>query len=485
MMTNDRSLPSDLPTKLLIDGEWVDAEASRTFDVIDPATEKFLVAIADASVDQGTDALDAAVRAQRSWADTAPRERAEVLRETFSLVTKRKDDFARLMTLERGKPLAESYGEVSYGAEFLRWFSEEAVRIRGDYGLLPEGKVRQLVTKRPIGPCLFITPWNFPLAMATRKVAPALAAGCTVVIRPASATPLTTLLLAKTFLDAGLPAGVLNVITGRDHAVTDAVLEDPRLRKLSFTGSTGVGVNLLGKAAKHVLRTSMELGGNAPFIVFDDADLDQAIVGAKAAKMRNMGEVCIAANRFIVHESVAEEFTDKMVEMMSGLVVGDGLDEKSEVGPMITERDREKVDGLVRSAVEAGATVRCGGEIPAGKGWFYPPTVLAGVPADAEIMQTEIFGPVAPVTTFRTEEEALALANSVPVGLAGYVFTRDTARILRMGQKLEVGMIGANLGAFSNAAAPFGGVKESGLGREGSYQGIEEFLETIYVALPA
>ena len=484
-MTNDRSLPSDLPTKLLIDGEWVDAEASRTFDVIDPATEKFLVAIADASVDQGTDALDAAVRAQRSWADTAPRERAEVLRETFSLVTKRKDDFARLMTLEMGKPLAESYGEVSYGAEFLRWFSEEAVRIRGDYGLLPEGKVRQLVTKRPIGPCLFITPWNFPLAMATRKVAPALAAGCTVVIRPASATPLTTLLLAKTFLDAGLPAGVLNVITGRDHAVTDAVLEDPRLRKLSFTGSTGVGVNLLGKAAKHVLRTSMELGGNAPFIVFDDADLDQAIVGAKAAKMRNMGEVCIAANRFIVHESVAEEFTDKMVEMMSGLVVGDGLDEKSEVGPMITERDREKVDGLVRSAVEAGATVRCGGEIPEGKGWFYPPTVLAGVPADAEIMQTEIFGPVAPVTTFRTEEEALALANSVPVGLAGYVFTRDTARILRMGQKLEVGMIGANLGAFSNAAAPFGGVKESGLGREGSYQGIEEFLETIYVALPA
>ena len=485
MMTNDRSLPSDLPTKLLIDGEWVDAEASRTFDVIDPATEKFLVAIADASVDQGTDALDAAVRAQRSWADTAPRERAEILRETFSLVTKRKDDFARLMTLEMGKPLAESYGEVSYGAEFLRWFSEEAVRIRGDYGLLPEGKVRQLVTKRPIGPCLFITPWNFPLAMATRKVAPALAAGCTVVIRPASATPLTTLLLAKTFLDAGLPAGVLNVITGRDHAVTDAVLEDPRLRKLSFTGSTGVGVNLLGKAAKHVLRTSMELGGNAPFIVFDDADLDQAIVGAKAAKMRNMGEVCIAANRFIVHESVAEEFTDKMVEMMSGLVVGDGLDEKSEVGPMITERDREKVDGLVRSAVETGATVRCGGEIPEGKGWFYPPTVLAGVPADAEIMQTEIFGPVAPVTTFRTEEEALALANSVPVGLAGYVFTRDTARILRMGQKLEVGMIGANLGAFSNAAAPFGGVKESGLGREGSYQGIEEFLETIYVALPA
>ncbi|MSS44752.1 NAD-dependent succinate-semialdehyde dehydrogenase [Cutibacterium sp. WCA-380-WT-3A] len=485
MTTNDRSLPSDLPTQLLIDGEWVDAEASRTFDVIDPSTEKPLIAIADASVDQGTDALDAAVRAQQSWADTAPRERAEILRTTFDLVTERKDDFARLMTLEMGKPLVESYGEVTYGAEFLRWFSEEAVRIRGDYGLLPEGKIRQLITKRPVGPCLFITPWNFPLAMATRKIAPALAAGCTVVIRPASATPLTTLLLAKVFLDSGLPAGVVNVITGRDHAVTDAVLEDPRLRKLSFTGSTTVGANLLAKAARHVLRTSMELGGNAPFIVFDDADLDQAVAGARGAKMRNMGEACIAANRFIVHESVAEEFIDKMVTMMSSLVVGDGLDDKSEVGPMITDHDRDKVDGLVRSAIEAGATVRCGGEIPEGKGWFYPPTVLADVPADAEIMQTEIFGPVAPITTFRTEEEALALANSVPVGLAGYVFTRDTARILRMGQKLETGMIGANLGVFSNAAAPFGGVKESGLGREGSYQGIEEFLETIYVALPA
>ena len=485
MTTNDRSLPSDLPSQLLIDGEWVDAEASRTFDVLDPSTEKSLVAIADASVNQGTDALDAAVRAQESWADTSPRERSEILRKAFELVTERKDDFAKLMTLEMGKPLAESYGEVTYGGEFLRWFSEEAVRIRGDYGLLPEGKIRQLVTKRPVGPCLFITPWNFPLAMATRKIAPALAAGCTVVIRPASATPLTTLLFAKTLVDAGLPAGVVNVITGRDHAVTDAVLEDLRLRKLSFTGSTGVGVNLLEKAAKHVLRTSMELGGNAPFIVFDDANLDQAIAGARGAKMRNMGEACIAANRFIVHESVAEEFTNRMVEMMSGLTVGDGLDEKSEVGPMITEKDREKVDGLVRSAVKAGATVHCGGEIPAGKGWFYPPTVLSGVSADAEIMQTEIFGPIAPITTFSTEEEALAIANSVPVGLAGYVFTGDTARILRMGQKLETGMIGANLGVFSNAAAPFGGVKESGLGREGSYQGIEEFLETIYVALPA
>ena len=481
----EKALLESVPTGLLIDGEWRDASSGKTFDVKDPATGKVIASLQDANSDDAMAAFDAACAAQADWARTPAKERADILRRAYDLINERAEDFALLMTLEMGKPLAESYGEVTYGSEFLRWFSEEAVRIRGDYGLLPEGNIRQLVTKRPVGPCLFITPWNFPLAMATRKIAPALAAGCTVVIRPASATPLTTLLLAKTFLEAGLPAGVLNVITGLDHAVTDAILEDPRLRKLSFTGSTGVGANLLGKAAKHVLRTSMELGGNAPFIVFDDADLDQAIIGAKGAKMRNMGEVCIAANRFIVHESVAEEFTDKMIEMMSGLVVGDGLDEKSEVGPMITERDREKVDGLVRSAIEAGATLRCGGEIPEDKGWFYPPTVLSGVPADAEIMQTEIFGPVAPITTFRTEEEALALANSVPVGLAGYVFTSDTARILRMGQKLETGMIGANLGVFSNAAAPFGGVKESGLGREGSYQGIEEFLETIYVALPA
>jgi len=390
------------------------------------------------------------------------------------------NDISRVADLVPGMTWGKSGNEGVF-----KFFAGECLRLSGDYVPSVRPGVNVEVTREALGVVGLITPWNFPLAMATRKVAPALAAGCTVVIRPASATPLTTLLLAKTFLEAGLPAGVLNVITGLDHAVTDAILEDPRLRKLSFTGSTGVGANLLGKAAKHVLRTSMELGGNAPFIVFDDADLDQAIIGAKGAKMRNMGEVCIAANRFIVHESVAEEFTDKMIEMMSGLVVGDGLDEKSEVGPMITERDREKVDGLVRSAIEAGATLRCGGEIPEDKGWFYPPTVLSGVPADAEIMQTEIFGPVAPITTFRTEEEALALANSVPVGLAGYVFTGDTARILQMGQKLETGTIGASLGVFSNAAAPFGGVKESGLGREGSYQGIEEFLETIYVALPA
>ena len=484
MTTTDRSLPSDLPTQLLIDGAWVDAAGGRTFDVTDPSTEQTLVAIADATVDQGTDALDAACRAQADWAATAPRERAELLRRTFDLVVERTEDFARLMTLEMGKPLAESRGEVTYGAEFLRWFSEEAVRIRGEYGVLPEGKLRQLVTRRPVGPCLFITPWNFPLAMATRKTAPALAAGCTVVLRPASSTPLTTLLFAKTLVDAGLPKGVVNVITGRDHAVTDAILDDPRLRKLSFTGSTPVGVSLLEKAAQHVLRTSMELGGNAPFIVFDDADLDRAVEGAKGAKMRNMGEACIAANRFIVHESVAEEFTERMVSMMSSLTCGDGLAEGSDVGPLISAKDRDKVHGLVAQAIEAGAELRCGGEIPEGTGFFYPPTVLAKVPATAEVMTTEIFGPVAPITTFSTEEEALAIANSVPVGLAGYVYTSDIDRIQRMADRLEAGMIGANVGVFSNAAAPFGGIKESGLGREGSHQGIDEFLETIYVALP-
>ncbi|AZZ38520.1 NAD-dependent succinate-semialdehyde dehydrogenase [Acidipropionibacterium jensenii] len=484
MTTADRSLPSDLPSQLFIGGEWVDADGGRTFDVIDPATEEVLTSIADAGPLQGIDALDAAVAAQDAWAATAPRERGEILRRGWELITERRDDFARLMTLEMGKPLADAYGEVTYGAEFLRWFSEEAVRIRGDYGILPEGKVRQLVSKRPVGPCLFITPWNFPLAMSTRKAGPALAAGCTVIIRPASATPLTTMLFAKVMQDAGLPAGVLNIITGRSHDVTDKILADPRLRKLSFTGSTPVGQGLLAKASEHVLRTSMELGGNAPFIVFDDADVDAAVEGAKGAKMRNMGEACIAANRFILHESVAEEFTEKFTKYMSGLTVGDGMAEGSEVGPLITDHDRAKVHGLVESAKASGGTVLTGGEMPSGKGYFYPPTVISGVAPDAEVMTTEIFGPVAPITTFSTEEEALAIANSVPVGLAGYVYTRDVDRIQRMAAKLETGMIGANIGVFSNAAAPFGGVKESGLGREGSYQGIEEFLETIYVALP-
>lgn len=484
MTTFDRSLPSDLPSQLFIGGSWVDADGGRTFDVIDPATEEVLTSIADAGPDQGVEALDAAVAAQDSWAATAPRERAEILRRGFEIVTRRADDFARLMTLEMGKPLTTSYGEVTYGAEFLRWFSEQAVRIRGDYGVLPEGSLRQLVLKRPVGPCLLITPWNFPLAMATRKAGPALAAGCTVVIRPASNTPLTTLLFAKAMQEAGVPDGVLNVITGRDHGVTDKVLADPRLRKVSFTGSTPVGRGLLKQASEHVLRTSMELGGNAPFIVFEDADVDAAVSGALAAKIRNNGEVCVAANRFIVHESVAEEFTEKLTDGMSKVAYGDPMDKATEVGPLITGKDRDNVSSLVESARAAGATVLLGGEIGSGKGYYYPPTVISGVAPDADVMMNEIFGPVAPITTFATEDQALEIANSVPVGLAGYVYTRDINRIQRMGDELEVGMIGANVGVFSNPAAPFGGVKESGLGREGSYQGIEEYLETIYMALP-
>ncbi|MFZ2624365.1 MAG: NAD-dependent succinate-semialdehyde dehydrogenase [Propionibacterium sp.] len=479
----DHQIPQDTPRRLLIGGAEREG-AAGSFEISNPADGTTLTSIAEADVAQGIAALDAAVAAQQSWQSTAPRQRAELLRAAFDEVQRRTEDFARLMTLEMGKPLAESRAEVAYGSEFLRWFSEQAVRITGRYAPLPEGALRQIVTKRPVGPCLLITPWNFPLAMATRKIAPALAAGCTVVIRPASATPLCTLLLGKVFQDVGLPAGVLNIITGRNHAVTDAVLADARLRKLSFTGSSSVGQQLGAKAAAHSLRTSMELGGNAAFVVFDDADLDAAVEGAKLAKMRNMGEACISANRFLVQESVAAEFTERFTQWMSARVVGDGIDPANQVGPIITTSARDEIAALVDRAVQAGAHVECGATIPQGPGSFYTPTVLSGVAPDAEIMATEIFGPVAPITTFRTEEEALSIANSVPVGLAGYVFTRDFDRIQRFAERMETGMLGANTGIFSNAAAPFGGVKESGLGREGSFEGIEEYLETIYVALP-
>lgn len=388
------------------------------------------------------------------------------------------------MTLEMGKPLAEARGEVTYGAEFLRWFAEEAPRVQGSYQTSPEGSQRQLVTRRPVGPCLFVTPWNFPLAMATRKIAPALAAGCTVVLRPASLTPLTSLLFAKVLTDAGIPAGVVNVITAEQHDATDAIIDDPRLRKLSFTGSTPVGVQLLGQAARNVLRTSMELGGNAPFIVFDDADLDTAVEGAMAAKLRNMGEACTAANRFLVHESVADGFAQRLAARFGALTVGNGMDSGTDIGPLITRQARDKVAGLVQDAVAQGARVLVGGQAIEGPGNFYQPTVLVDVDASADILGTEIFGPVAPITTFTTEDEALELANRCDVGLAGYVFTRDMSRMLRMGERLEVGMIGINQGVLSNAAAPFGGVKQSGLGREGGREGIEEFLETIYLCLP-
>lgn len=476
-------LPTDLDPRLLIGGEWVDGERG-TIDVHNPATGEVIARIADCSPAQGLAALSAATDAARDWAATPSRTRSEVLRTAFEMVTARADDFARVMTLEMGKPLAEARGEVTYGAEFLRWFAEEAPRVQGSYQTSPEGAQRQLVTRRPVGPCLFVTPWNFPLAMATRKIAPALAAGCTVVLRPASLTPLTSLLFARVLADAGVPAGVVNVITAEQHDVTDAIIDDPRLRKLSFTGSTPVGVQLLGQAARNVLRTSMELGGNAPFLVFDDADLDAAVEGAMAAKLRNMGEACTAANRFLVHESVADEFAQRLAARFGQLTVGNGMDAGTDIGPLITRQARDKVAGLVQDAVAQGARVLVGGAVVEGEGNFYQPTVLTGVDASADILGTEIFGPVAPITTFRTEKEALELANRADVGLAGYVFTRDMARMLRMGELLEVGMVGINQGVLSNAAAPFGGVKQSGLGREGGREGIEEFLETIYLCLP-
>lgn len=478
-----RSLPHDLPTQLLVNGRWEDGQRPP-FKVTDPATGDSLVSIANASPEQGLQALTAAANAQEAWAATPPRERSDILRRIFESVRDRRDDFARVMTLEMGKSLAESDAEVTYGAEFLRWFSEEAVRIHGRYATLPEGTLRQLVMRRPVGPCLLLTPWNFPLAMATRKMAPALAAGCTVVLRPAQGTPLTTLLLGQVLTEAGVPDGVVNIITSSEHDVTDAVLADSRLRKLSFTGSTPVGKSLLAKASDNVLRTSMELGGNAPFIVFEDADLDEAVTQARAAKLRNIGQACTAANRFIVHESLAEEFAARLVDRFSDEVVGDGLDSATTLGPLIDAKARENIHALVTGAVEAGATLLLGGKTPDGPGNFYPATVLSGVAADAEIMTTEIFGPVAAITTFHDEAEALRIANSTPVGLAGYVFTRDVSRIQRMGAHLQTGLIGINTGVMSNAAAPFGGVKEAGLGREGGAEGIDEYLETIYLALP-
>lgn len=483
MSTTNATLPADLHTGLFINGSWRDGERG-TMTVDNPATGEVITEIADASVADGLAALDAACEAGEAWAATAPRERAEILRRAFDLLTERADDFARVMTLEMGKPLAEARGEVTYGAEFLRWFSEETVRVAGWYRPSPEGTARHLTVRRPIGPCLLITPWNFPLAMATRKVAPALAAGCTVALRPASLTPLTSLLFAQVLADAGVPAGVVNVITSAKHDVTDAILSDPRLRKLSFTGSTGVGKTLLKQAADNVLKCSMELGGNAPFLVFEDADLDAAVDGAMAAKLRNMGEACTAANRFIVHADVADEFSRKLGERFAALKVGNGLDEGTDIGPVITDKARGEILGLVEQAVSEGATVVTGGEAIEGAGNFMAPTVISGVGQDASILQQEIFGPVAPVVPFTDEDEALKLANATEFGLAGYVYTNDLRRILRVSERLETGMIGVNQGLISNAAAPFGGMKQSGLGREGSHEGIEEYLDTVYVALP-
>jgi succinate-semialdehyde dehydrogenase/glutarate-semialdehyde dehydrogenase len=479
-----QSVIDTVPKGLLIGGAWRDASDGAMLAVDDPATGEVLTHVADATVADGTAALDAAVAAQADWARTPPRDRAELLRAAYEQITARADEFAMLMTLEMGKTLAESRGEVAYGAEFFRWFSEEAVRIGGRYAVAPNGATRLMTMKQPVGPTLMITPWNFPLAMGTRKIGPAIAAGCTMIVKPASQTPLTMLALADLLQDCGLPAGVLNVVTtSRTGDVMEPIIRDPRLRKLTFTGSTPVGRKLMEQASQQILRVSMELGGNAPFIVFEDADVDKAVDGAMLAKMRNMGEACTAANRFYVHESLAEEFSTKLAGRMGALTLGRGTDDGVDVGPLVDEKSRDKVASLVDDAVARGARVVVGGSAPQGTGWFYHPTVLADVPADAELAREEIFGPVAPVSTFSSDEEAVRMANDTEYGLVAYLFTRDVSRALLVSEALEFGMVGVNQGIVSNPAAPFGGVKASGVGREGGFEGIDEYLETKYVGL--
>ena len=481
----EADLLAKVPHQLFIGGDWVDSTSGRAIEVRDPATGSVIKTIADASVADGAAAMDAAAAAQAEWGRTAPRVRGEILRRAFDLLQERADDFALLMTLEMGKPLAEARGEVAYGGEFLRWFSEEAVRITGRYGPNPENTGRMIVTHLPVGPSFLITPWNFPLAMATRKIAPAIAAGCTSVIKPAELTPLTTLYFAKLLEDAGLPKGVVNVITtSTSREVSTPIIADPRLRKLSFTGSTGVGQNLMKQAADNVLRTSMELGGNAPFVVFEDADLDKAVDGAMIAKFRNIGQACTAANRFIVHESVADEFAKRVTERVKAMRVGRGTDDGITIGPLINEDAVAKADELVQDAVGRGATVVTGGARVAGDGSFYEPTVLTGVTVGSDILREEIFGPVLSITTFTDEADAVAKANDTEYGLVSYVFTKDLARGQRMIESLETGMMGLNVGVVSNAAAPFGGMKQSGVGREGGFEGIHEYLETKYVLTP-
>ncbi len=476
-------LPSD-HRRLFVGGQWTDAEGGGTFDVLDPADGSVLCQVADGTVADGQRALDAAVAAQGEWARTNPRDRGEILRRAFELVASRSDDFAALMSLEMGKTVKEAAGEVGYGNEFLRWFSEEAVRVHGRWMQAPAGGSRLLTMKKPVGPCLFVTPWNFPLAMGTRKIGPAVAAGCTMVVKPAQQTPLTMLALAATFAEAGLPDGVLNVVpTTSAKEVSATVMADARLRKVSFTGSTGVGKGLVKQAADQLQRVSMELGGNAPFLVFEDADLDAAVDGAMLAKMRNMGEACTAANRFLVHSSVSDEFAKKLADRMGALTLGRGQDESTDVGPLIDEKAVESVTRLVDDAVSAGASVVVGGQAHGGPGFFYPPTVLVDVPHDSEINREEIFGPVAPITTFDTEDEAVARANDTEYGLSSYVYTNDLKRTIRLAEALDFGMVGVNTGLVSNPAAPFGGVKASGFGREGGFEGIEEYLDTTYVAL--
>ena len=479
------AVAASVPKQLLIGGEWRDSSDRQLLAVVNPASGQTFCEVSDATATDGLAAVAAAVAAQSGWAGTPAQERSEILRRAYELILADRERLALLMTLEMGKPVAEALGEVAYAADFFRWFSEEAVRLEGHFGYTPDGSNRALVLSQPVGPCVLITPWNFPLAMGTRKIGPALAAGCTMILKPAPQTPLSSLALAQVLIDAGLPPGVLNVLpTGRAAEVVEPMLTGGDVRKLSFTGSTAVGRILLAQCSTAIVRTSLELGGNSPFIVFDDADLDVAVACAMQAKMRNMGEACTAANRFFVHEAVADRFAQLLADRMSGLTVGPGYQDGSEVGPLIDEPSRSKVNELVNDAVAKGATILTGGSTPAGEGYFYPPTVLVDVDPGSRLTATEIFGPVAAIQTFTTEVDVIARANDTEWGLVGYVFTRDLDRAFNVAEALEVGMVGVNAGIVSNPATPFGGVKQSGLGREGGRDGIREFLEQKLLVLP-
>lgn len=479
-----QEIPAGTPTGLFIDGAWVEAGSGARFDVENPATGQALTTVADAAPADGMRALEAAVAAQEAFAATPPKDRFDILMGAFDLLQERADDLALLMTLEMGKPVAEAKGEIGYAAEFFRHFAGEALRISGGYQTAPQGGARFLVARQPVGPSVLITPWNFPMAMGTRKLGPAIAAGCTSVIKPAAQTPLSMLALVDILREVGLPAGAVNTVTTTDSGgVMEPMIRSGLARKLSFTGSTAVGKKLLEQSAEKVLRTSMELGGNAPFLVFEDADLDEAVEGALLAKMRNMGEACTAANRIYVHADVAEEFARKLADKMAQMPVGPGTQEGVRVGPLINQDAQDKVDELVTDAVDRGARVLTGGQVPDGPGYFYPPTVLTGVPAEARMTHEEIFGPVAPISTFTDEDEVIATANDTPYGLVSYVYTTNLQRSLRVAERLQAGMVGLNQGVVSNPAAPFGGIKESGLGREGGTVGIDEFLEYKYIGI--
>jgi len=474
----------DAPTDLYIGGKFRPASDGGRFDVFDPATEEVIATVADGTTEDARAAVDTAATAFDGWAARAPRERAEILRKSFELFNAKKEYFARLMTRENGKSLTDSRAEATYAAEFFRWFAEEAPRNIGQMSRAPSTGARILVQHKPAGVAVMVTPWNFPAAMGTRKIAPALAAGCTLVLKPASETPLTMLAIAQLLEEAGVPPGVVNILPSRKSgAVVRTMLKDPRVRVISFTGSTEVGRRLLHEAADMVVRPAMELGGNAPFLVFEDADLDAAVEGAMIAKMRNMGEACTAANRFYVHEKVHDAFVEKFAARMQALKVGNGLEDGVAVGPLVNADTRDKVAHLVEDAMQKGARAVCGGKRPDGKGFYYPPTVLVNVPEDALCLKEEIFGPVAPVQKFRTEDEAVAKANATEYGLVSYLYTRDMARGLRVSEKLDAGMVGLNRGVVSDPAAPFGGAKQSGLGREGAHEGLMEFLETQYVSV--